>query len=314
MTGLFLIPFVTFIVASGGLFPGMYFPYITGKNFAFRIVIEILIGLYILLAVRDPKYRPRSSVLMWAVFAFVVWVGVATIFSADPTKSFWSNFERMEGYVTLLHLFGYFVIAGALLTADRLWERFFQTSIGVSALQGLIALFQVFGWVAISTQSGPRVDTTFGNATYLAVYMLFNIFLTLFMLVREKHSRSLQAFYGSALLLQFVALFFTETRGALLGVLGGLIVAALYTAWQAKAPEWKTLRKASWGTLAGLAILIVIFFGDRNTTFIQKYAGTLALGLYLTSRPDDSITLSYLEHGVSGVSGEAGCRLGSGKF
>ena len=270
LTGLFLIPFVTFIVASGGMFPAMYFPYITGKNFAFRILIEILLGLYILLALREPKYRPRSSYLMWAMLAFVVWVGVATIFSVDPTKSFWSNFERMEGYATVLHLFVYFVIAGAVLTADRLWERFFQTSIGVSLLQGLYALFQVFGWLAISTQSGPRVDTTFGNATYLAVFMLFNIFLTLFMLMRERRSGWLQAFYGSALLLQFIALFFTETRGTILGVLGGLVVMALYIAWQAKTPEWKTLRKISWGVLGGLAVLVIVFFGVKDTTFIKN--------------------------------------------
>jgi len=61
----------------------MFFPFITGKKLVFRIIVELLAGAYILLALREPKYRPRASTLMWAVCAFVVWMGVATIVSVD---------------------------------------------------------------------------------------------------------------------------------------------------------------------------------------------------------------------------------------
>ena len=277
ITGVFLIPFVSFIVATGGLVPVMFFPFITGKNFAFRILVEIILALYVLLALREPKYRPRSSFIMWAMLAFVMWVGISVIFSVDPVKSFWSNFERMEGYVTLLHLFAYFIVVGAVLTAERLWERFFQVSVGVSALQGLYALFQISGFIAISSQSVTRADTTFGNATYLAVYLLFHIFFTLFLLLRDlpagrqgKHSRWLQVFYCSALVLQFLGLLFTATRGAVLGLVGGLILAALYIVWRAKGPEWRTLRRISWGALGTIALLLLVFFAARDTTLVTK--------------------------------------------
>lgn len=270
--GLFLVPFVTFIVADGRFMPVLFFPYITGKSFAFRILVEILLALYVLLALRDPKYRPRSSLLMWAMLAFVAWVGIATMFSVDPTKSFWSNFERMEGYLTVLHLFAYFVVAGATLTAGRLWERFFQISILASTLQGLIALFQVLQWFGFtpSAQSGMRADGTFGNATYLAVFLLFNIFLTLFMLVREKRSAWLQAFYGLSLVLQGTGLLYTQTRGAVLGLIGGLVLAALYIVWQAKGPEWRMLRKISWGALATIVLLVGVLFVARDTALVQQ--------------------------------------------
>ena len=272
LAGLFLIPFIPFIIADGRVFPNFFFPYITGKNFAFRILVELMAGGYLLLALRDPKYRPRASWIFWAVAAFVAWMAVATLFSVDPIKSFWSNFERMEGYLTVLHLFVYFVVMGAVLATEDLWNRFLNTSIGVSAVMGFYALAQalhLFGF-APSSQSGARADTSFGNATYLAVYMLFHIFLTLFMLTRTRKSPLLQSLYGVALVLQFVALFLTETRGAQLGVIGGIVVAALWVLWQAREPQWRFLRRSALGGLIAIAVLVGGFIAIRNTSFVRN--------------------------------------------
>ncbi len=271
--GLCLVPFIAFIVADGVHFPvNMFFPYITGKNFAFRILVEVLLALYVLLAIREPKYRPRSSYLMWTFGLFAAWMIVATVFSVDPTKSFWSNFERMDGYITLIHLFALFIIAGAMLTAEKWWEKFFQVSVAASILQGVYAVLQIFNLFgfAPSSQSGARADTTFGNATYLAVFMLFNLFITLFLLIRERKSTVAWTLYGIAILLQAIGLYYTETRGTLLGALGGLIIAALYIAWRAKGAKWKSLRKYSLSGLGVIALLVVVFLGIKNTSFVQN--------------------------------------------
>ncbi len=274
---LFLALFVPFIVASGSVFPNLFFPYITGKNFAFRIIVEAAFLLYILLACAAPKYRPRGSLILWAVVLFVGWMAIATVTSVDPLKSFWSNFERMEGYIGLLHMFVWFVIAGAVLAADDLWTAFFNTSVGLATVQGCIALFQVlhlFGW-SPSSQSGARADTTFGNATYLAVYLLINIFITLWLLVRRKHSVGMQAFYGAALVLQFAGLYYTETRGALLGLVGGLLVAAVYMALFAREKEYKVARRISLSVLGLVVVLGAVFFAVRDTSFV-KHSNTLS--------------------------------------
>jgi O-antigen ligase/tetratricopeptide (TPR) repeat protein len=276
--GLCLVPFVAFIVADGVHFPvNLFFPYITGKNFTFRIIVEILLALYVLLAVREPKYRPSASPLLWSMGAFVAWMAIATMFSVDPIKSFWSNFERMDGFITQLHLFAFFIIAGAVLTADKWWERFFQVSVAASMIQGLYALFQVLNWFGFtpSSQSGTRADTTFGNAIYLAVYMLFMFFITLFLLIRERKSVTARWLYGLALVLQLIGLYFTETRGALLGLVGGLVIAALYTAVFAKGPQWKHFRTYSLWGVGIVAVLIVGFLSIKNTSFVQ-HSNTLS--------------------------------------
>lgn len=275
ITALFAALFVPFIIADGGggshgfylPFVNLFFPYITGKNFAFRILVELALLCYVLLALREPKYRPQSSLILWTSLAFVGWMALATIFSVDPLKSFWSNFERMEGYVGLLHLFVWFVVAGAVLSADRLWDRFFNVSIFASTVMGLDAVMQLMGWVAISSQSGPRADTTFGNATYLAVYMLIHVFLTLYMLTKSKTPLS-QSLYGVALVLQMTGLYVTETRGALLGALGGLLIAAAWVALRGKGEEWQNLRRISIGTLAVIAVLVAGFLAVRHTSLV----------------------------------------------
>ena len=275
LSALFLALFVPFILAAGSWgVPNLFFPYITGKNFAFRILIELAFLCYILLALKEPKYRPRASLIMWAVLAFVAWMAVATVLSVDPIKSFWSNFERMEGYIGLLHLFLWFVVAGAVLTAENLWDRFLNTSIAAASLQGFWALMQFMGVFAISTQSGVRADTTFGNATYLAVYLLINVFLTLFMLARlsrgpKSTKVAYQALYGIALVLQVAGIFFTETRGAILGLAVGLVVAAFYVFLFVRGGESRILRRIALGIITATVLLGGGIYLVRDTAFIK---------------------------------------------
>ena len=274
VAAIFAALFVPFIVASGGWgLPNLFFPYITGKNFAFRFLVEFALLCYLLLAFAVPKYRPRASNIMWAVFAFVVWMGVATVLSVDPSKSFWSNFERMEGYLGLLHLFAWFIVAGALLGAENLWERFLNWSVAVSAVQGLWALLQFLGWFTISSQSGARADTTFGNATYTAVYLLINLFLALYLLARTKDKHNAltpQVLYVAAIALQSVGILLTETRGAILGLAVGLVVAALYLIIFARGRESRVLRRSAVGAVIAVLVLGGVLYAARDAEFVKN--------------------------------------------
>src|SRR5262249_7849542 len=151
------------------------------------IITEITLALYAILAIREPKYCPRASPLMWALSLFVLWMGLATITSVDPVRSFWGNLERMGGYINLLHIYALFVIAGAVITAQNWWERLFRISVIASIVMSLDAILQAFDFFgfgpsgqATNFELGSRA-ATFGNTIYLAVYLLFNIFITLFL-------------------------------------------------------------------------------------------------------------------------------------
>lgn len=94
LAGIFIIPFIAFLVPTN-----MFFPFISGKGFTFRIIVEIIFGLYVLLALYEPEYRPKDSWITRAVVSFTLVAFVADIFGQNPYKSLWSNYERMECFV-----------------------------------------------------------------------------------------------------------------------------------------------------------------------------------------------------------------------
>lgn len=264
--GVLLILFIPLFVSDN-----LFFPFITGKNFAFRILVEIIFALWLILALRDPSARPRKSLLLYAALAFLVVIGVSDIFAANPDKAFWSNFERMEGWVGLSHLVAYFVVLFSTFSSAKPWKVLWNTAIGVSVLEGIYGLCQLAGWVAIN-QGGVRVDGRFGNATYLAVYMLFSLFMTALALLwwgrwRTVGEKFLTVSYAVAMLLQLVMIFYTATRGTILGLVGGLFIAGC--TFLLFANESPRLRR--FGTSAVIALLVLAggFIAVRNTAIVQ---------------------------------------------
>jgi hypothetical protein len=137
----------------------LFFPFITGKAFYFRLISELLIALWLFLLVLDKSYRPHWRPLVWAMSGFMAVLVLATLFGINPVRSLWSNFERMEGLVTYLHLFGLFLVASSVLKSERAWQWLFRTSVAVSVIVALRGLCQLAGSCAIS-QGGVRLDAS----------------------------------------------------------------------------------------------------------------------------------------------------------
>src|SRR3989344_9358696 len=155
--GLFLLPLTPHIVSTS-----LLFPFIAGKAFFFRIIVEIIFGAWILLALFEPKYRPRRSALLIVLTAWFALITLAGLVGPNFYHSFWSNFERMEGIVSYLHLLAYFIILISVLKTEKLWWWFFHLSLAVSFVIGCLAIGQLF-----RAGVGTRLDTTFGNPIYL---------------------------------------------------------------------------------------------------------------------------------------------------
>jgi len=276
LSGIFILPFVPFVISSS-----LFFPYITGKAFIFRFLVEIIFGAWAILALRDRNYRLKWSWLFLAIFAFSLIIGVANIFSENPAKSFWSNFERMEGYVTILHLLAYFVVLAGMLKAEKLWRRLWNTTIAGSVIMCFYGLLQLAGAITV-TQGGTRLDGTLGNATYLAVYMLIHIFLTLFMLNHYldlwtiKRNKTGQSFwacpalyvYIPILIMQVVIIYNTATRGSILGLIGGLFVSAILIAIFEKRNIF--LKKTALGGVIAIVALVGVFLSVKNSDFVTS--------------------------------------------
>ena len=270
-TGLFATLIIPFIVTSG-----MTIPYTTGKVFVFRILVEILLGLWLILIIKDKEYRPKFTWLLGSIGIFTLIMLIADVHALDPYRAFWGNFERMEGFVTIIHLFAYLLIIGAMFKTEKIWLWFFRAfaTLGfISALMGIVEL---------STNSAQtRVYTTFGNPIVLATYFLFNVFIVIILLYKDVLINNLDGwnsfkrifknwlFYIYLIIAGLsIYLIYLSSRGVLLGLITGLFLAMILFALFGKA--YPVLRKLSFGGIILLILLAVTFISIRQTDFAKN--------------------------------------------
>lgn len=267
VAGLLCVLFIPFVIADTQLFP-----FITGKGFTFRILVEILFGLWFVGMFFDSSLRPKTSWLSWSVLVLTGVVFLADIFGHSFYHSFWSNYERMDGFLTTLHVAGYYFVASSVLTTKARWRLFFNTSVVASVMMSFYTFMQLAGKIQIN-QGGVRIDGTFGNATYLAVYMLLNIFITLLLSLGVyergvKNNWPLYSWYGLALICQLISLYYTATRGAILALFGGLFLTAIgIVLFEKNRPM---IRRAGVGLLVLVIVVVGGFFAVRKTNFVNN--------------------------------------------
>ncbi len=255
---LFIIPFLPLFVANG-----MFFPFISSKGFAFRILIEIAAGAWLLLALADKRYRPQFSWTLALYGAFVAWMFIADLFAPNAHKAFWSNYERMDGWVTMVHVFLFFLVASSFLTVEKLWKRWWLTLLGASSLITIYGLWQIAGLAQIH-QGGVRADASFGNAIYLAVYLMFTVLLAVWQAIESKGWLRYSLLALAAV--QIVIIFATATRGALLGLFAATGLIAALWALSAKGAG----KKAAVGIIGILVVVAGTLFIIRDTEFVKS--------------------------------------------
>lgn len=255
---LFIIPFIPLYVAND-----LFFPFITGKGFAFRILAEIALAGYVVLAMADARYRPRFSWVFVLYGAFILWMLIADLAGMNPHKALWSNFERMEGWVTLIHVFMFFLVSGAVFSTDKLWRKWWLTFIGASALLCCYCLLQLSGAITIH-QGGVRVDGTFGNAAYLAAYLLFAAAVTIWQALESKEWMRYSLLVLAAF--QIIIIFFTATRGAVLGLVGAGLVGGILWAVEAGGKS----RKIAAGIVGIIILMAGGFYLIKDSQFVKS--------------------------------------------
>ncbi len=249
--------------------PGSYiFPFIVPKIVFFRGMVEVMIGAYgLLLLINWKQYAPKNTFLNLALLCFLLSFAVSTFVGVDAYHSFWDNHERMLGLFTVLHYVAFYFVAQSVFKDWKDWK-----------IAGRIFLFSGFfvmfiGWLQtqnpdlLLNNGSDRVASTLGNPIYVGGYGLFLTFLALLLFTREKENLW-KWFYGLVGFFGFMNIFWSGTRGALLG-----LVAAAACAVVAYIIVLKNHPKIRY-SLLGLAIFgvvgISLLYSFRQTNFVQK--------------------------------------------
>ncbi|MBI4385387.1 O-antigen ligase family protein, partial [Candidatus Parcubacteria bacterium] len=251
-----------------------FFPFITSKALAFRLLVEAAVVLYILLALRVPDVRPRLTLVHWAVFGYWGVQVLASLLGVNLYRSFWGNAERSEGLLTLSHLVAYFFILSFTLRSWRDWRRLMLVSLGVSVLTGIYGLAQLtgqetlFGFIRIL--GSGRIASTIGNASFFAGYLLLHLVVAAVLFAREANWGWKVAVAGAGLF-DLLILFATETRGAVLGLVVGLAVVG---AWLVISVPSRKVRLSLSAAALVFVLAAVFVFVNREADWVETN-GTL---------------------------------------
>lgn len=241
------------------------FPFIVGKYSWFRSSIDFALIFFLVGLIKEQdgdSYLERfrkviKSPLGMAVSGFTLMFLLAGTFGVNPANSFWSNFERGEGGLQIVHLYVFFLLLATLFNEEKNWIKIFWCSFSTALLSigyGLLA-----GW-GVDSVIGPvfgtpnfRFQGSIGNSSYFATYMVFMLFFALYLLFTKYRGqlRSLRAMPVIGLVLVFAAfLFLAATRGAFLALIVSAVFALGFVAFSKK--EWRK-------RLIGLAVFVVLF-------------------------------------------------------
>ncbi len=202
----------------------LFFPFIVTKTIVFMIATEVMFVVYLLLAWKDSEYRLRVNMV---VVLIAIYIGVLTLASAlgnDFYRGFWSNNERSDGILLLIHLFLLSWVLTSFFRKIKDWLVVFDVFLVASFCVSVVALDQFFGWNHfLASSNGARLAATIGNAGYVGGYMVFGVFVALFMLFKRKNI-PLKFWYGFLVLLEMFIALQSQTRGAMIALgIGGMI-------------------------------------------------------------------------------------------
>lgn len=216
---------------------GLLFPFETGKAWLFRSIVSIALAISFVYKfafttdpppdaqfhkTMSPKTMAPKSVRIWqyAMLVFLLWTALANIFGIDVYRSFWSNYERMSGYLAYLYWAAYFLCLITVLSLHRSRILLLNLLI-VILLVGFIGLLEL--------EPGKRAISTLGNPIYLGNLAVFAIFISGFLVAGTTFSARwrpilLGILFSLAVMILILVLFKTASRGPMIALLVGMMV------------------------------------------------------------------------------------------
>jgi len=230
-----------------------------------RLMIAIAwfaLAIYLLTRERNTEntldWRFFKNPLFMSVFTFTILAGISTALAVNPYRSFFGTITRGGGYIHLLYMFAFLVVA-LLIFKRQQWLQFFKMSLIAGAMVSTDAILSYI-------QTGERAEGIFfSNPTFISAYLLFVILSALVVLVYENR-RSWRRFSYVVLSSSLIGLVVSNTRSVVLGLVVALLVVSFYLAVNASGVSVR-LRGRHIG-IRRLAIQLLIFMTIFGAVFV----------------------------------------------
>lgn len=253
----------------------LFFSYDSEKGLFFRFLIEIALGLWLILGIYDPSFRPRRNLITLSLLVFLGILLIVDIFGVDVYLSIFSNFERMAGFLLYFNVVAYFLMLTTIINTPKRWLIFGIFLSIITFIVSVKGIIQSYNNEEMVIHFG-RVVSTIGNANQLASYLISGFFVV-GILINEWILPTRKSQPKFSVLLLIIAVIFlltyaicllkTSTRGFLIGLVLSIGFMLILILWKTKESKIKLI---SGGILMASIICIFSLFYFRNTTFIQQ--------------------------------------------
>lgn len=248
----------------------LLFPFVVYRTYFFYILVDILFAFFFMRYGKELKKIVREP-LIALLLGFIAVKILTDLVNPFFSASFWGNYERMMGLLTWLHLGAYAVMLTTVFRTKEQYRLVLKTLVivgGLVALYGLLQKFQIAFRIA---DIDPRLFSTMGNPAFLAGFLLFIFFFGIYLTYTERGMWRIV--FLVITLLAALSMYFTATRGALIGAFVGMLIACLYGFFYGgRHIVWKriTMRKISIFFLVVLVAAPFILFAARGAPFIRS--------------------------------------------
>ena len=282
-----------------------FFPFVVGKAVYSRIMIELAFIMWIPLIVSSKEFRLPKNLILIAMAIYILVSIVSAIFGVSFNASFWSTYERMQGLLDLIHWFAFSLMLISLFRKFDHWKLLLSVNLTVSILVCLLGIAQYAGLDSFVSlfpinPSNGRVESTLGNATYVGAFSVANLFIATALIcssfgpnlskgnrrldstnirtrARRRRDRNQsqsnrlnnltlwRVLWGSALVINLLALVLSGTRGAIIGLAIALLFASLVYLIKGRI---ELIRKVSLSFLFAFAIVLTAFLGFRDSDMV----------------------------------------------
>ncbi len=218
--------YISFVIASG-LVPLMFAPSLYKwfggpKTLAFLVLTQALALLWVFVATRtDELTRLKRNPLVLVFCLFLLAQIVSSLLGLDPLHSFFGDARRHSGVLLNIHLFLFFLALIFLCRRSVAWKKhLMHLFVAVACILSTHALLEALGWVP-NLADTSRGTSFMGNPIFLASFLTIPFFFSLSLL--KQRGKNLHSWYVIPVVLIFLGILATGTRGALVGVALGLL-------------------------------------------------------------------------------------------
>lgn len=149
-----------------------YFPFIVTKATVFRVLVEIMAIIWVLMIVKG-ETKLKLNKLSKALLIYALVILISALLGVNFIWSFFSGNERMEGVFGIWHFILFFLIISSVFDLHD-FKKILKTEVGISVFYGFLALIIHAGGRIGVVSATPRLSGFTGNPSYLGIYFIFN--------------------------------------------------------------------------------------------------------------------------------------------